>query len=310
MTGIPWIKLEPSILDDVRFAGLEAQQWGTWAQLLALAGRLATYGLFIREDDQPMTVEQIAFLIHRSSKELAHDLSRLKNAGIISQNGHGVQLLGFDELQLTYEKERNNGNERQRKFRERIRERLGISVTPVSPVGDASLTSPESDSDRDSRLSDKETEGFEAEGSSPVKESAPADPSMTDDDEPDFDKAMISKNIGPLQREVGHQAYQIFGAAGLGNPKLEKTCIELAIRIDGEKMIPTLLASLASVYANKRALNKPIVAAHQVLNNSVPVEYFDCEKWADLPEPILQAAGISDIQAHIRKDKAKRAGFA
>jgi hypothetical protein len=297
---MPWLPLKNK-RQDIRFLKLPYEYKGFWLDLVWLAMEYGTSGLFI-ENGEPLSPDDMAIKLRCQTKQLQAALGALEKVGLVSQNGRGVELIGFSE-------DAQPLREKRKKVEEYNKTKRGATPSKAAQDGVTphDLTSEsESESEKESE-EESEPEVLPEDESSSDKESAPGNSPMTDDD-PNFNKAMIAKNIGPLQREIGHTAYRILGAAGLGNPKLEKTCIELATRndLDEVKVVSILLASLASVYANKRALNKPIVAAVQVLNDSVPAEYFDCEMWKDLPDRVLQAAGIPDINAYITSERYKR----
>jgi hypothetical protein len=67
--------------------------------------------------------------------------------------------------------------------------------------------------------------------------------------------------------------------------------------------IAYVIASFASAFASNKAKDPVAVAVHQIEADVVPPAFFDPKTWRSVPREILAAAGIDDIDAHIRNSK-------
>lgn len=93
---------------------------------------------------------------------------------------------------------------------------------------------------------------------------------------------------------------------GIKGKRLEKTCADVAIRNLNGTLKHHVLGTIATVYADKRKANKPIIVAMRLENNEEPLpEFMKPETWTIIPKPILEAAGIHDLAEMFSRPELK-----
>jgi hypothetical protein len=87
MSGMPWIKLNPKIIDSVRLYDLTDQQLCRFIQLILLAGECNREGKLIdQEKDYVLTEEYIAWRLKVPIGSLKKDMQVLREHGLLSHN--------------------------------------------------------------------------------------------------------------------------------------------------------------------------------------------------------------------------------
>jgi hypothetical protein len=279
-----WVKIHTRKLDDIRFAKITLAQMGRWTQLMMLSGRLDGSGGFYQNCVQ-LSEPEIAYLLRANIDDLRADLASLKSAGLARLNGHGWELLDFsDEQGPSDAEQRSAWQKRQQRHRNK-------SVTRDKPVTHAPRTRPEPESDIEPEEEpEKETDESPSTNQLTSGGSANDHPTLVGDG--DLESAIVS--LTRTQKDTARTAYKILGASGLGNPKLLETTVLVAMRIELKNVREYILAALSGAYADGRALNKPVIAAHRIAKGNVDTARMKPEAWTEIPKNVLAAAGIDD----------------
>jgi hypothetical protein len=300
MTSIPsmiWVKLHTRKLDDIRFAKINLAQLGRWTQLLMLSGKLDAGGCFYQQGKQ-LEISEIAYLLRCDVNSLQGDLDALQKAGLIIVNGHGPELVDFEQ-------EQGPGDaEQRRQWIARQKKHRSQNVTRDKPVTHAPRTRPEPEPESESEPEEEQ----EAEvGGDPSNQPTSGDsPEKASPQDGGLETAIL--DMSRSQKDAARTAYKILGSSGLGNPKLLELSVKLAIRISLKDMRTTILAALASAYADEQAKNKAAVAAYRLEKNSVPPDYSNPKMWTSIPDQVLLAAGIENLDAFIMRRYAQGLG--
>lgn len=96
-----------------------------------------------------------------------------------------------------------------------------------------------------------------------------------------------------LQSKTAQAIHPIMRAAGLGEAKTMEFIAKVQDSIEPTKAVELTLAALASVHADPKVGNKPVVAAYRFENDQIPAQYFNKSTWTNLPAKILKAANFS-----------------
>jgi hypothetical protein len=81
-------------------------------------------------------------------------------------------------------------------------------------------------------------------------------------------------------------------SAGLGHSKIVNLLSSVATRILPSDAKRVTLAALASVYADEEVRNKPVVAAHRMINEQVPALFMNSNTWQVIPADVLHVADV------------------
>jgi hypothetical protein len=303
---MPWLKIYTRKLDDARFAKIAPAHLGRWLQLMLLSGKLDAGGCFIENGCQ-LTMDEIAWKLRCDKAELVKDFEALQSAGLIILNGHGPELSNFMEEQGPSNKEQRKAwKRRQGKHRtlvatvtqvqQRVTRDNQILMSDNSPVtlSEKSQSQSQSQSQRKSQTSESEKRATRTKRAQPGK-SDPAGNGLTADDGTDTILEQGIAKLKPEQKDCARQVYKIYGSSGLGNPKLLEISVYVATRINQAKAVEMCLAALASSYGNRKANNKPVIAAANMMSGKISPECFEPKAWEILPKVILEAAGITNL---------------
>ena len=277
---MPWIKLFPALLHDIRLFALNDRQKLRYYEMYMLAGQLNSDGAFI-QDGKELTAAEIAHLLRvNDPKQFEKDLIALKKSRLIRANGHGPFIADFKDEQINWVELQKNNRERQARFKQ-------------SHSGNALLTD-ESHVDNAPRTRTRTRTRLRTR--SRTKPTTPTPPSnervgglVGSMNEllagPKF-KSITKKGRAELTRIA-----QVLELAGLGQSKFITFISQVAIRSKPHNKLQLVLAALASAYDDKGANNKVIVAVHRIEKSTVPAQYFSPATWDVIPDPILKAAG-------------------
>jgi hypothetical protein len=308
----PWIKLYANRLDDVRLLRLNDRQQLRYYQLYLLAGRLDADGCFI-ENGQRLDDTDIAIKLRVSNvKEFSADLKTLKTAGLIKVNGHGPYISDFSGEQVNWSLKQEHERERKQKQRHGTVTRDASGTGGKSRDGHKPVTVV--DQDQTKKKIKKEiqkkkkiktttqTSTASAKKAKPAKGagSSVAGGGGNDSSSSSMDQAfetMIKTNSNAA--ETVRIMRPILIADGLGKQKFRETMLKVAIRILPSKAKQMTLAAIASAYADEDAKNKPVIAAHRLENEQVPSQFMNPATWRVIPEDILKAAGVNDLNDYI-----------
>lgn len=95
-------------------------------------------------------------------------------------------------------------------------------------------------------------------------------------------------------------------ALGVKNGRLEQTIAKLATRNYNGNLKKHVLGNIASVYADKRKVNKPVIVAMRLENHEEPLpEFVKPESWTVVPKNVLEAAGIHDLAEMFTRPELK-----
>jgi hypothetical protein len=127
MAGMPWIKLYGELLHDPKLSHLpESVKW-RYIQLLLLAGECDALGALVKgEDNEPMTAEDIAWILHLRPGRVKADLKLLENARLVSVVCSTCVIPAFEKRQGRTQDERR-AEWRERKAREKADKPDGIT---------------------------------------------------------------------------------------------------------------------------------------------------------------------------------------
>lgn len=291
-----WIKLHTLKLDDVRLLRLSERTQLRYLQLYMLAGRLDENGCFI-ENGQKLNERDIALKLRiRDVRLFKSDLKALKDARLISVNGHGPFIADFKNEQVDWDRKRELDRERQKRKRENdVTRDTNVTDTPSRA---SHAPRPDQDQTKNQIKTKKRT-----------KPTTHTPPSKQDGSNLAGGLAGEKDNFNKSERKIADAIQPIWQSAGLGQAKIKNLVNKMAIRSSPDNAIRSSLAALASAYADNRVNNKVIVAVHRLENNSIPAEYFDPKRWKDLPKSILNSAGIDDLNQYTSENDSQSAAY-
>jgi len=296
---MPWIKLFPSLLHDVRLFSLTDRQKLRYFEMYMLAGQLNADGSFV-QDGKELKPAEIAHLLRvNDAKQFEKDLIALKKSRLVRQNGHGPYIADFKDEQINWVELQRNNRERQARFKQ---SHAGNAlVTDESRVDNAPRTRTKNQTKNQIQIKNQPPLPLlpsKGKGSSRVgglgsknRSSLLNGPDFTD----------LNKN----QRAMFARIEQVLSLSGLGNLKLKNTLSLLTTRSTPKNKMQFVLAALASAYADKGANNKAIIATHRIEKSSVPAEYFSPATWDVIPGPILKAAGDVGLEPHTNDERIR-----
>jgi len=307
---MPWIKLHTNLLDDPRLSSLPERAQLHYFKLLILAGRLDAGGSLII-DGRKLTDQEIAWMIRLSNVDkLTADLKLLKKNGLLLINGHGWEIGGFMEFQgPTQSDKRAVWRARQEKHRTGKKQITSDKAGGHAPVtsdkagGHAPVTP--TDQNPDQRRGEEEPDQTRPESQRAGRDAKNSD----DGPHPTGWLAAGFNVLSEADRKIADMALAILTSAGLGQMKSKNLLAILAARVSPSKLLPALLAGLASAYADESARKKPIVAAYRLEEDQVAAQFKNPTTWRILPEEVLRAAGIDDLDEYIRSKQPARKIF-
>lgn len=95
--GYVWLKLFTDLLDEPKFMQLSDQEKAVYFEVYLLAGKSDAFGL-VTVSDKPATVQDIAWILHRSDTDLDMALHELDQAGLVELS---PGLIDEDQYQTT-----------------------------------------------------------------------------------------------------------------------------------------------------------------------------------------------------------------
>lgn len=279
MSGRPWIKLSTTKIDDARLAMCSDAAQRDYLMLYMLAGRLDADGLFV-EDGRQLSEEEIAFKIRVKLARLKASVTEMKKARLVHVNGKGPQITDWGHEQINWREKQEKDRERQQRHRSVTRD--GESVTSDSEA----VTPPDQKKIRgrkDKRKSRKD--------SNPP----PTPPANKQGGKAGSDSTSLRPSDLPThQFKLAVMAMEILKSAGLRNPRLKSISVLIATRKHKNKdeFIGSILAALASAYADDTAKDKAMIAAYRLENDQIPAHFRKQKAWDVIPEDVLRAAKI------------------
>jgi hypothetical protein len=282
MNNRPWIKLHTQWLDETRLLRLHERTQLRYFQLYMLAGRLNADGSFI-ENGHQLDERDIALKLRvKDFRLFQSDIKALKSkeAELIGANGHGLFVKAFKDEQVDWNKKQESDRERQARHRESVTRDNDVTnkhVTRKSRPQKEIQSQTEIKKEKEIKTTTTKASSSNSRRSSLVGGGG--------------NLASIFQNLSSKEKQTIKIMRPILIASGLSNPALNKLLIEVAIRIKPSEAKSTTLAALASVYADKSVMNKPIVAARRIQDRMIPAEFFKPETWGDIPDEVFIAAG-------------------
>ena len=131
-----WIKLYVSIFSNRKIQLLLSRSDGdtifrVWIQLLTLAGQSVDNGKIMRSETVPMTVEELAKIMHKNVDKMKSTLDDLIHLEMIKYEDNTYIIKNWNEYQSAdkYEKTLELNRERQRRFRDKLKGENNVNVT-------------------------------------------------------------------------------------------------------------------------------------------------------------------------------------
>lgn len=112
----------------------------------------------------------------------------------------------------------------------------------------------------------------------------------------------------PTPDQIAAQEWMrpVLTALGIKNKRLEETLPKVTTRNYNGTLKHHVLGTIATVYADKRKANKPIIVALRLENHEEPLpEYLKPETWTVIPKHILEAAGIDNLEEMFTRPELK-----
>ena len=102
-----------------------------WIQLLTLAGQSVDNGKIMRSETVPMTVEELAKIMHKKVDKMKNILDNLIHLEMIKYEDNTYIIKNWNEYQSAdkYEKVLEQNRERQRKYRDKLKNENNVIVT-------------------------------------------------------------------------------------------------------------------------------------------------------------------------------------
>ena len=119
--GYVWLKLFTDLIDEPEFMQLTDKAKAVYFEVYILAGRSDAGGL-ITSGDKPAKVDQLAWLLRRTTNELQGGLDELQSAGLVDLQGGQVTVCRFgNEQGPSQDEKRAQWREWQRESRARAK---------------------------------------------------------------------------------------------------------------------------------------------------------------------------------------------
>jgi len=295
--GMPWIKSHVKQLDDIRLVRTSEQGQLAYYKLSLLAGKCDADGSFIMNGEQ-LTEDEIAFYISMDPRKLKAAIKELNKNKLISVNGHGPYIADFRNEQVS---------QAQRQEQWRLRQQRHRTGTSDSDESHAPVTSDTKESHAPRTRIQNQNQNPESE--SELKPTTPKPSSRKKDlaggragSKSESEKGPRAETkLNKKQRARKDIIIKILGSFGIRKPKLETIATILAMRSykSDEQVTSKVLAGIASSIADKTARDKEAIAAHRLEKDEVPPRVEDPKEWKDIPQNVLAAAGIGDLQRYI-----------
>lgn len=119
--GYVWLKLFTDLVDEPEFMRLTDKAKAVYFEVYILAGRSDAGGL-VTSSDKPASIDQLAWLLRRTTNELQNGLDELQSAGLVDLQGGQVTVCRFgNEQGPSQDETRAKWREYQRESRARAR---------------------------------------------------------------------------------------------------------------------------------------------------------------------------------------------
>lgn len=307
----PWIKLYANRLDDVRLLRLHDRIQLRYFQLYLLAGRLDADGSFVENGKQLDDTDIAIKLRVNDVTQFSKDLKTMKSAGLIKINGHGPLIADFGNEQVDWSRKQEQDRARQDKKRHGVVTRDKSVTGAKSRKVHGSVTSLDQDQTKKEikkkiQIKKKTTTQPTPSSRKNAKPAKAAAQSVAggggkgDSSEPNIDSELqkiIDQNPGAA--ETMRIMRPILTADGLGKQKFKNLMVKVAIRILPRDAKRFTLAALASAYADPDANNKTMVAVYRLENDQVPLQFMNAATWKVIPDEVLKAAGVDDLNDYV-----------
>ena len=130
-----WIKLYVSMFSNRKIQLLLSRRDGdtffrVWIQLLTFAGQSVDKGKIMRSETVPMTVEELAKIMHKNVDKMKSILDDLIHLEMIKYEDNTYIIKNWNEYQSAdkYEKVLEQNRERQRKYRDKLKDENNVNV--------------------------------------------------------------------------------------------------------------------------------------------------------------------------------------
>ena len=131
-----WIKLYVSMFSNRKIQLILSRSDGdtifrVWIQLLTLAGQSVDNGKIMRSETVPITVEELAKIMHKKVDKMKNILDNLIHLEMIKYEDNTYIIKNWNEYQSAdkYEKTLELNRERQRRFRDKLKDGNNVNVT-------------------------------------------------------------------------------------------------------------------------------------------------------------------------------------
>ena len=131
-----WIKLYVSMFSNRKIQLILSRSDGgtifrVWIQLLTLAGQSVDNGKIMRSETVPMTLEELAKIMHKKVDKMKNILDNLIHLEMIKYEDNTYIIKNWNEYQSAdkYEKTLELNRERQRRFRDKLKDENNVNVT-------------------------------------------------------------------------------------------------------------------------------------------------------------------------------------
>jgi hypothetical protein len=308
----PWIKLYANRLDDVRLLRLEDRTQLRYYQLYSLAGRLDADGYFVENGKQLDDTDIAIKLRVANVKELTADMKALRGAGLMGANGHGPFISDFSGEQVNWSLKQEHERERKQKQRHGTVTRDTSGTDGKSRKGHKTVTDVDQDQTKkkikkeiQNKKKIKTTTQTSTASAKKAKPAKGAGSSVAGGGGNDSSSSSIDQQFETMIKTNSKAAENvrimrpILIADGLGKQKFKETMLKVATRILPSKAKQMTLAAIASAYADEDAKNKPMIATHRLENEQVPSQFMNPVTWRVIPDEVLKAAGVNDLNDYI-----------
>ena len=139
MYEIQWFKVESNIFSNRKIRILLNLPEGDsyfriWIHLIALAVECNNNGRLEIREDKPMTIQNFSKIMGKSNKKIEKILEKFIELEMLKKEGETFLIKNWDKYQSIekYEKVRLQGRERQRRYRERVKnesEKGNVTIT-------------------------------------------------------------------------------------------------------------------------------------------------------------------------------------
>lgn len=286
-----WIKINTSKIDDLRFSLVSDISYRIYDMLYLLAGILDTDGL-LSQNGKPLTENEIAYRLRIDISQLKKSIRELSGAKIdlLRVTKKGILVNDWKHEQIDMNRVREQTKERVTRYRKHVTNgnTLQDSVTPL-----------EQEQEQEQEESKKRKEQA---SKTALHQSTNADASM-----PAASRDALNANANPEEIAKSMTWMKpVLISLGIKGKRLEDTLSKVTTRSYNGTLKHHVLGNIATVYADERKKNKPIVIAMRLENHEPPLpEFLKPETWHVIPKNILKSAGIDDLTEMFTRPELK-----